>query len=112
MVELVPELPARVTVAPTIGTVADWPFTPLMVTVTTEESVPSATAVADEADTVDRDADGVVAAAARLPSPGPAPSSLADGATPKGCEKMCGAVKLFSRRTFPPRTRWPGCRRR
>ncbi len=92
-VEWVPEVPVRVTVAPVIGTVADWLFTPSRVTVTIEESVPFATAVVEEADTVDADADGVVAAAARLPSPGLAPVSPAEGATPKGWEKRWGAVK-------------------
>ncbi len=66
-----PEVGVSVTAVPAgTGAVTLWVFLPSTVTVTVEESLPSATAVAGAAVTVDRLASGVDAGVGMLPSPG------------------------------------------
>ena len=67
---------ARETVVPWgMGAVTLLVFLPSMVTVTVEESAPSATAVVGAATTEDRAASGVEAVDGIVPSPGLAPVS-------------------------------------
>ena len=77
------------------GTVADWELVPSPVTVTVDESTPSATAVVGLAVTVERAALGAVAWVGAEPSPGLAPLSPAVGVIQKAWEKMWGWVKSW-----------------